>query len=310
MLDRDAEGDPGSDRRASDFYPVPLYGTAMSDRATVGEYMTDDVVTVAPGDDVRSVERRIAADDGHNGFPVVEDGGVVGYVTARDLLLADTDATVGEVMSTEPIVAHPEMDVTDAARVIFRSGIRKLPVIDDEGSLVGIISNTDVVRSQIERATPEKVGKLVRTLEGIHDTTVSRERREVPVADLVPTQDRVYADELDGRTYELERGLAEPLVVVQTGDRLLLADGHHRALAADRLGIDRMDASVLVVADDVRLGLERTAEASGLASLSDVEVVDYARHPLVESTERMKQQEPGTETDPTGAVDSGPDPDR
>jgi hypothetical protein len=39
-------------------------------------------------------------------------------------------------------------------------------------------------------------------------------------------------------------------------------------------------------------------------------VVDYARHPLVESTERMKQQEPGTETDPTGAVDSGPDPDR
>jgi IMP dehydrogenase len=275
----------------------------MAARATVGEYMTGDVVTVAPSDDVASVERRIAGDDGHNGFPVVEDDTVVGYVTARDLLLADANATVQEVMSGDPIVAHPEMDVTDAARVIFRSGIRKLPVVDDEGTLVGIISNTDVVRSQIERATPEKVGKLIRTLEGIHDTTVRRDRREVPIDDLIPTQDRVYGDELDGRTYELERGLAEPLVVVQTGDRLLLADGHHRALAAHRLGIDQMDASVLVVEDDVRLGLERTAKNSGLETLADVEVVEYARHPLVESTERMRESDADVGDTPDGDGD-------
>jgi IMP dehydrogenase len=180
------------------------------------------------------------------------------------------------------------MDVDDAARVILRSGIRKLPVVDDAGNLVGIISNTDVIRSQIERATPEKVGKLMRTLEQIHGITVHEERDTVELANLIPTQARVYADELEGRQYELERGLAEPLVVIDNAGTLLLADGHHRVMAADRIDIEEMDAYVIVVDDPVELGMERTAEKEGLRSLRDIEVVDYARHPLVETTRRLQ----------------------
>jgi IMP dehydrogenase len=180
------------------------------------------------------------------------------------------------------------MNVTDAARVILRSGIRKLPVVDDAGNLVGIISNTDVVRSQIERATPEKVGKLMRTLEQIHGVTVHEERRTVHLRELIPTQGRVYADELEGRQYELERGLAEPLVVIDNGGTLVLADGHHRVLAADGIDITEMDAYVIVVDDPVELGMQRTAEKEGLASIDDVEIVDYARHPLIETTERLQ----------------------
>jgi len=121
------------------------------------------------------------------------------------------------VMSDDILVAHPEMAVQDAARVILRSGIQKLPVVDDAGHLVGIISNADVIRSQIRRATPSKVDKLTRTLESIHDVTAREERREIDLADLTPTQDTVYADELEGRIYELRRGLAEPLVVIDNG---------------------------------------------------------------------------------------------
>ena len=262
--------------------------------AEVADYMTHDVTTVSPEDTVTEVAERVVGSEGHNGFPVVDGRRVVGFVSARDLLLADGSAPIFTEMTDDIIVAHPEMAVTDAARVILRSGIQKLPVVDDAGHLVGIISNTDVIRSQIERATPEKVGKLMRTLEEIHDVSVEQERHEVSLSTLVPTQSRVYADELAGRKYELERGLAEPLVVIDNAGTFVLADGHHRVLAADELGVGTMDAYVIVVdaADEVELGMERTARKEGLSGIGDVEVVDYARHPLVETTKRFQDDEP------------------
>jgi IMP dehydrogenase len=260
----------------------------MTGKATVKEYMTRDVATVSPDDTVAEVARRIVESDGHNGLPVTVGRNVEGFVSARDLLLVDGDVPIFTVMADDPVVAHPEMAINDAARVILRSGIQKLPVVDDAGNLVGIISNTDVVRSQIERATPEKVGKLMRTLEQIHGISVREERRKVKLDALIPTQARVYADELEGRRYELERGLAEPLVVIDNDGTLLLADGHHRVLAADRVGIDEMDAYVIVLDRPVELGMQRTAEKENLSSIDDIEVVDYARHPLVETTKRLQ----------------------
>ena len=260
----------------------------MPGQPLVKDYMTTDVATVSPDDTVAEVARRIVESEGHNGFPVCEGRHVEGFVSARDLLTADDDALIFTVMVENIIVAHPDMKVTEAARVILRSGIQKLPVVDDAGNLVGIISNTDVIRSQIERATPEKVGKLQRTLEQIHGITAREERRRVELDALIPTQARVYADELEGRRYELERGLAEPLVVIDNAGTLLLADGHHRVRAADRLGIVDMDAYVIVIDDPVELGMQRTADKEGLESIDDIEVVDYARHPLIETTERLQ----------------------
>ncbi len=254
----------------------------------VEEYMTRDVATVSPDATVGAVATRIAESDEHSGFPVCERRRVEGFISARDLLLADDDEPIFRVMTTDLLVAHPDMKVTDAARVILRSGIQKLPVVDDAGNLVGIISNSDVIRSQIERATPEKVGKLLRTLEGIHEIALRQERRTVPIGELTPTQGRVYADELEGRRYELEHGLAEPLVVIDNGGRLLLADGHHRVLAADRLGINEMDAYVIVIDDGIDLGMARTARKEDLEGIDDIDVVDYARHPLVQTTKRLQ----------------------
>ena len=274
-------------------------GASELSSPNVKGYMTRDVATVSPDDTVRAAVERILNSD-HNGFPVTDGRTVVGFVSARDLLSADEDAPVFTIMSDDIIVAHPEMEVNDAARVILRSGIQKLPVVDDAGNLVGIISNTDVIRSQIERATPEKVGKLMRTLEEIHGVSTSEERRQVRLDDLIPTQARVYADELEGRRYELERGLAEPLVVidnpsasgeVEDDGTLVLADGHHRVMAAHRLGIEEMDAYVIAIADHVELGMEKTARKEGLQSITDIEVVDYARHPLVETTKRFQSDD-------------------
>ncbi|WP_340101873.1 ParB/RepB/Spo0J family partition protein [Salinibaculum salinum] len=259
-------------------------------KPTVQDYMTHDVATVSPDDTVRDVAERIAESDEHSGFPVCDGRHVEGFVSARDLLLEDDHEPIFKVMTTNLLVAHPGMEINDAARVILRSGIRRLPVVDDAGNLVGIISNADVIRSQIERATPGKVDKLMRTLENIHGVAAREERQDVPLAKLTPTQSKVYADELEGRRYELERGLAEPLVVIDTGQELLLADGHHRVKAASRLGIEEMDAYVIVIDEPVDLGMAKTAEKENLESISDIDAVDYAHHPLIETTQRLQEE--------------------
>jgi IMP dehydrogenase len=265
---------------------------AVEDEApTVRDYMTRDVATVSPDDTVGDVATRIAESDEHSGFPVCEGRHVEGFVSARDLLLESDREPIFKVMSTDLLVAHPEMKIDDAARVILRSGIRRLPVVDDAGNLVGIISNADVIRSQIERATPDKVDKLKRTLETIHDVSVSEERHEVDLADLTPTQGKVYADELEGRRYELQHGLAEPLVVIDNTGERLLADGHHRVKAADSLGIDEMDAYVIFLGERVDLGMAKTAAKEGLDTIDDISVVDYAHHPLVQKTHRLRDEE-------------------
>lgn len=259
------------------------------DKPRVKDYMTREVVTVSPDETVADVSRRIAENEGHSGFPVCNGRYVQGIITARDLLIADEEDPIFKVMNEDLIVSHPEMDITDAARVILRSGIQKLPVVDDAGHLVGIISNADVVRSQIERATPGKVNKLMQTLKNIHGVDMRQIRRTVQLSDLTPTQGKVYTDELEGRSYELQNGLAEPLVVIDNnGSRLLLADGHHRVKAADRLDIREMDAYVIVLEETVELGMAETARKGQLNGIDDISVVDFTTHPLIETTTRLQ----------------------
>ena len=259
------------------------------EKPTVRDYMTQDVATVAPEDTVRDVAERIAQSDNHSGYPVCDGRHVEGFVSARDLLLVDEDEPIFKIMSTDLLVAHPDMKLDDAARVILRSGIRRLPVVDDAGNLVGIISNSDVIRSQIERATPDKVDKLVKTLENIHEIKATESRHDVDLSTLTPTQGKVYADELEGRRYELERGLAEPLVVIDTPSGMWLADGHHRVKAASQLSIEEMDAYVIEINDPIELGMAETARKENLETVDDINAVDYAHHPLVERTQRLQE---------------------
>jgi hypothetical protein len=218
---------------------------------------------------------------------VVKDKEVVGYIAARDLLFVSPSTEVEKVMSRHLIVADPDMSINDAARVIFRSGIQKLPVVDAENRLLGIISNTDVIRSQIEHVSPEKVFNFITTLKKLHGINPELKRETVPIDQLIPTQSRIYEDELEGRIYEIKKGLAEPLIVIRRPGKLILVDGHHRAIAARKLGIRSLDAYVIEVNENIELGMERTARAMNLKSLDDIQVLDYARHPLVAITHRL-----------------------
>ncbi|HEV8359602.1 MAG TPA: CBS domain-containing protein [Candidatus Thermoplasmatota archaeon] len=254
----------------------------------VRDYMTSEVVSIHPDITVREAVEKVVT-EGHVGLPVADGEKLVGFVTPKELLrnIAHPEVKVRDIIAKGTVVAHPDMDLDDCARVLFRMGVKELPVVDDSGKMVGIVSTTDIIRSHIERVTPSKLLKLKETLETLYNIHVDIGRRRVPIQDFIPTQRTIFADELEGRKREIRRGLAEPILVIWKKPRPILVDGHHRVIAATQLGIPELDAYVLTLDKDVELGLERNAKASGLHTLADIEVNDYSQHPLVEITGRL-----------------------
>ena len=67
-------------------------------------------------------------------------------------------------MSDDIVIANEDLSINDASRVMFRLGISRLPVTDENRKVLGIITNTDILRSHIERSTPAKVNEFRKTL--------------------------------------------------------------------------------------------------------------------------------------------------
>lgn len=261
--------------------------------ATVGEYMVRNVHTVSPDMTVEQVRQEIINSNFH-GFPIVEKGYLLGFVTAKELLrhVDKPEAKIRTVMKRGTLCAIPSMSVDDATRILFRYGLRNLPVVDEDKKLVGIISNIDIVRSQIEKSRPGKVMSVKNFLEQQNGVRMKVVNSEIMVDEIIPTQKEVYMDELVGRQYELKRGLNEPLIVVERRNGYLLVDGHHRIMAAKRLGMKTFKAIVLVPNDlDVKFGLEKTAERWGLKSLDDVSIIEGSKHPFMEITTMLLPSE-------------------
>lgn len=88
-------------------------------------------------------------------LPVVENQRLVGLVTESDLrevFLASLveDLTIQGVMITEPLTVTPDTEIEDAAKLIYYRKIGGLPVVDDYGQVVGILTVADLVEAFIE----------------------------------------------------------------------------------------------------------------------------------------------------------------
>ena len=259
-------------------------------KSFVKDYMTENVISVSPDTPTDHIID-LMKESHHNSYPVVKDGKLVGMVTAFDIVAKKWHDTVSGIMTTSLVVANQDLSINDASRVMFRRGISRMPVVDETGKLVGIITNTDMVRSHIERSTPNKVEYFKKTLEQLYGIHTVLKHMDVETNKLRPTQDRVYADELEGRAYELEKGLAEPAIVVKTGDRWILIDGHHRAVASAQRGYETVDSYVIDLGQDIKLGMEKTADKAGIKTFDDIEIIDDDKHPLIALTESLQDQE-------------------
>ncbi|HEU4895271.1 MAG TPA: CBS domain-containing protein [Acidimicrobiia bacterium] len=86
---------------------------------------------------------------------VVEGMELIGLVTERDIRRAvargtDLETPVSTLMSDEPDTFDPDLDVWDAAAWISESGYRHLPVVGDDGSLLGVVSIRDLLKALVD----------------------------------------------------------------------------------------------------------------------------------------------------------------
>ena len=117
----------------------------------IGRLCSKPAVTARPDDSVADVAKLMRARN-VGAVVVVDDGSPVGLLTDRDITVdvvargrEPASTLVRSVMRTRPAVIRDEASAFDAARAFARKGVRRLPVVDRAGRLVGIIALDDIV---------------------------------------------------------------------------------------------------------------------------------------------------------------------
>jgi CBS domain-containing protein len=114
----------------------------------VGDVMMPEVRSVSPATSAREAAQVMREVDA-GALPVVEGERVVGIVTDRDLALRvlgegrGPETPIGEVATTDVVSVRREQDLDEALRVMARYQLRRLPVVEPDGRLVGIFAQAD-----------------------------------------------------------------------------------------------------------------------------------------------------------------------
>ena len=131
----------------------------------VDEVMTRDPRTVTAATTVIEAARAMR-DDEIGSLPVIEGERLVATVTDRDIVLrvvADArplDTTVGEIASRELVTIDPQQSVEEAMRLMAEHQVRRLPVCEEDGRLVGIVAQADVARHGSDERAGETVERI------------------------------------------------------------------------------------------------------------------------------------------------------
>jgi len=109
-------------------------------------------------------------------IPIVEEGRVVGIVTDRDIAIravaegVDPNAvTIADIASRELVTVEPDQDLDEALALMARHQVRRLPVVEEDGQLVGILAQADVALEAKEK----KAGELLEQIS--QPTSTARE---------------------------------------------------------------------------------------------------------------------------------------
>jgi CBS domain-containing protein len=153
---------------------------------SVCDLMTPAAVSVQRGTTFKEIAR-LLDEFGITAVPVVDENGCpMGVVSEADLLRRhDTGNTAADLMSHPAITADPGWSAVRAARVMEKHKIKRLPVIDGEGRLIGVLSRSDLLQLFLRRdhAIQEEILEDVLT----HTLRLSPSSLTVEVADGVVT---------------------------------------------------------------------------------------------------------------------------
>ncbi|MFV2121731.1 CBS domain-containing protein [Streptomyces sp. Act-28] len=123
---------------------------------SVADLMTPEAVAVRPDASAEEIAR-LLDEYGISAVPVVdEDERPIGVVSEADLLRrlpaeGRGSSTAGGLMSGPAVVARPGWNAVEAARVMERHHVRRLPVVDASERLIGVLSRSDLIRLFLRR---------------------------------------------------------------------------------------------------------------------------------------------------------------
>ena len=135
----------------------------MGESKRIADLMTQNPRTVSP--DATVVEAAtIMRDDDVGLVPVAEGDRLVGTVTDRDITIRgvaeqrDPSSTrVSDIASTDLVTVDPDQSLDEALSLMARHQVRRLPVVEEDGKVVGILAQADVARLGDEA----KIGEVV-----------------------------------------------------------------------------------------------------------------------------------------------------
>jgi CBS-domain-containing membrane protein len=151
----------------------------MASSIVVMDIMTKDVISIGKFDDVDDAIRMLS-ENNISGLPVVDrENRVIGVITEADILSVTgikKEATfmdiikhlfrgsmpeqrmgdyVGDVMSTPAVTVRPDDDICVAAKAMDENRVKRLPVVDEDNRLLGVISRADIVRALSNKCVSE-----------------------------------------------------------------------------------------------------------------------------------------------------------
>lgn len=142
----------------------------MFEKVKVRDWMTKNVITTRRNTSISSAHQ-VMRENNIRRLPVVENGKLVGLISIGDVREArPSDATtlsiwelnylwaqlvVDKVMTLNVYTVTPDASVLDAAELMLEHKISGLPVVDTDGTLVGILTESDIFRMLVRSRTPE-----------------------------------------------------------------------------------------------------------------------------------------------------------
>ena len=132
----------------------------------IREIMTSNPSTVEPDKTVADAARIMKQEDA-GVVPVTENGRLTGMVTDRDIairVVAESkdpkSTTVREVASSDLVTIDPQQDLDEALRLMAQHQVRRLPVVEEDGRLVGIVAQADVALGGDDTKTGQVVQEI------------------------------------------------------------------------------------------------------------------------------------------------------
>jgi len=218
-----------------------------------------DPVTLGPKERVATAQRVM---DEHNisGIPIIAGDRLVGILTRRDMkFMEGQDVAIADVMTRENLITgSPSTTLEEAERVLLANKVEKLPLVDDAGTLVGLITIKDIEKlHQFPNACRDDRGRLrVGAAVGVHDYERAR---------------RLIAKDVDLLVVDTAHGHSAN--VMETVKKL--KNAHDIQLVAGNV------ATAEAVADLVKAGVDAVKVGIGPGSICTTRVVSGVGVPQI-----------------------------